>query len=970
MTPERWRRIENIFHAARARAPEAQAAFVTAECGSDSALRGEVESLLRQRDAPFLSDGAAAAAAVEPQPESPNRDGATLGPYVLGPLIGSGGMGDVYRARDVNLGRDVAVKILSSAGFTPARLARFEREARILASLNHPRIGAIYGLEQEHGVRGLVLELVDGVTLADKLRDAADRGRSGLPIAEALSIARQIADALRAAHHKGIVHRDLKPSNIKITTSGDVKVLDFGLAKFDASEPGDPSRLPVLATGDGVVLGTVAYMSPEQARGLQTDKRTDIWAFGCVLFEMLSGSRPFPGESAADVLGAITRAEPNWSALPPETTGRIHQVLRRCLAKDPERRLHDIADARLDIDDALSEEVADDLTQPVVPIRRSLSVAFWLLIAAVAGAAAGAVWMLRSTAAVEPRTPLGLSIRLPPEISLYGIGRGSSLAFAPDGQRIVFVGVGGAVRRLYARTLGGNTIVPIDGTDGAANPFFSPDGRWIGFTINPNGGKLMKIATDGGPALEVVDNVLFAARGATWTSDDAIIFEGVNPKSRGLWRVNAGGGAPGRLGDAAPGEFSPTWPQVLPGHPAVLFTLWNNTWFDSWRIASQPLEGGAVTTLVEGGSYGRVVATEGGPAYLVYARPEGLFAARFNLDRLRVEGQAVPVVPDVFTNLSGGAHFTFSANGHLAYIPGRINELTKTLLWVTREGAVNEITSIEGMSFGYRLSPDGSRLVRPNVPLRGRDRDLWIEDLERGGTAVRLTFGGIHHAPIWSADGRRVIYSKGESGQENLFWRSADGSGDEERLTTGRQQHVAGSVSPDGRLLAYAEATATRGFDIQLLPLQPRGEPRLFIGSPNGERWPMFSPDGKWLAYSSNMSGSFEIYLGSVTDSRRQIPVSKGGGHRPLWSRDGRQLYYRTVDPTQGGAMMVVDVDLSQREPRLGRPRVLFESPYQGDGDVHPDGRFLLLKKTPEEAASRTIELVLNWFDDLREKVR
>ncbi len=974
--PERWRQIEDLFHAARERPPEDRDAFLTAECAGDLALRQEVESLLGQPDGMLLRDGieAAAAALVTPAAHL-NHEGRALGAYVLGPLLGSGGMGDVYRARDAKLGRDVAVKILpDTLGQHPERLARFDREARILAALNHPNIAAIYGLEESDGLRGLVLELIDGVTLAETLR------RKCLPADEALAIARQIAHALEAAHQKGIIHRDLKPANILITLRGVVKVLDFGLAKIEASDATGPASVPALETRDGVVLGTVAYMSPEQARGLAVDKRTDIWAFGCVLYEMLTGSRPFPGESSADVLGAITSAQPNWTLLPRDTPRRVHDLLRRCLTKDPELRLHDIADARIEIDDAISGDRGDHR----LPLRDESALRYdgtrrdhprtlvpWILSGIMAIAAAVAIWLAIFATTSETRNPARVSIALPPDVSLYAIGRGSSVAVSPDGQRIVYVAVSGGRTQLHMRLLDGLDSIPIAGTEGGANPFFSPDGRWIGFMDGPNGGSLKKVPVQGGAVLTVIDSKgdglrSFAARGAAWAPDDTIVFEAINPASRGLWRVAAGGGSPERLTTPRDGELFHSWPQLVPGGKAVLYTIWNNTSFDGGRIAVQSLDGGEPTILVHGASYGRVISSGGQTAYLVYAQPEGLLAARFDVDRLRLIGRSMPVVHGVLTNLSGGAHFGVSSTGLLAYIPGKLDEVDKTLLWVGQNGATSDIAKISGIGFQYRLSPDGRRIVRPNAI--GPNRDLWVDDLEGRALPTRLTAGGVHNVPIWTHDGRRVIYSAGVP-NGNLFWRAADGTGDAERLTTSANLQIAGSVSPDGSTLAYAEIDATRGADIWLLPLQQPRQARLVLGTPFGEYNPRISPNGRWVAYQSDISGQFEIYLTAFVSGGRQIPVSKGGGFAPLWAPDGRELYYRSVEPAQGGEMMVVSIDATGAEPKISTPRVLFESPYQGEGDIAPDGRFLLLKRPPQEASARAIQLVLNWLDDLQQKV-
>jgi Tol biopolymer transport system component len=965
VTPERWGRVEELFHRARERAPEDRGAFLDAMTGGDATLREEVESLLVQQDGTLLREGLAAAATLVTSAPRVNHEGRAFGPYVLGPLLGAGGMGDVYRAHDAKLGREVAVKILPDvAGDHPGRLARFEREARILAALNHPHIGAIYGVEEsgpasasEPALRALILELVDGVTLKARLE------RGAFPVDEALGFARQIAAALAAAHQKGVVHRDLKPANISITAEGVVKVLDFGLAKIDALDAADSSALPVLTTGDGVVLGTVAYMSPEQARGHAVDKRTDIWAFGCVLYEMLTGARPFPGESAADVLAAITASEPDWSRLPRETADRVRIVLRRCLTKDLDRRLHDIADARIEIEEACDPRGAENVVPAgVLSSHPAWRVALWAAGGLAVVLLGLAVWRTGGPATMERQVPARVSIALPAGVSLAvgPLGRDSSVAISADGQHVVYAAaVDGRPTELYGRRLAEPASSPIAGTLHGMNPFFSPDGTWLGFWAEDT---LKRVPVQGGPVLTVTGAVRL--RGAAWGADGTMLFA---PMVRpGLWRIGAAGGSPARVTTPGPDEISHRWPHVLPDGRSILYTVWNDTGFDGAHVVVQPLDGRPPSTLVVGGSYGRVVALDSRRAYLVYARAEGLMAAPFDLRRLELTAPAMPVLDGVLTNLSGAAHFSVSSDGLLAYIPGDVLGLDETLLWIDRTGAASEIGAVPGMSFHYRLSPDGRRIVRLNV--RGPDRDLWIDDLDFRAAPIRLTAGGLHSDPVWTPDGQNVIYAAGGP-TANLFRRPADGRGDEERLTTGDRSHSPGSVSPDGAILAYVEHDPAGRSDIWLLPFRAPRAPRVFLRTPFDERNPMISPDGRWLAYESDVSGQFEIYLASFPDGDRHIPVSKDGGFAPLWSADARELYFRTSPPEEGdGRMMAVSIEGTTNRV-VGPPQALFSGAYRGVGDVAPDGRFLLLKRTPQQSPSRVIELVFNWRDELRAKV-
>ena len=964
MSSDRWRHVEDLFHSVRELPQSERESFLARACAGDTALMREVESLLAGREGTLLAGGLAGAAAGV-MPGHGSFAGRTLGTYQLGQMIGVGGMGEVYRARDSRLGRDVAVKILpETLARSAERLARFEREARILATLNHPNIAAIYGLEESAGIRALVLELVEGVTLAERLHTETGAARA-LLLRDALPVARQIARACEAAHQKGIIHRDLKPANIKIAPDGTVKVLDFGVAKFDASREQGPTGPGVLATTEGAVLGTVAYMSPEQARGLPVDRRTDIWAFGCVLYEMLTGCRSFPGDSSADVLGAITSRDPDWTLLPSDTPARIREVLRRCLTKDAERRYHDIADVRVDLDDAI--EAAGSTATVTSPspaahwVRQRLP---WIAAGIVVAAATAIVWLRPPQDSTDRRGPARVSIELPPAVAVYAIGRGSSVDISPDSKRIVYVAVDGLSTRLLSRPLDGVESTPVIGTEGATNPFFSPDGRWIGFWSNR---LLKKVPASGGVAITIAKDANYL--GASWGDDDTMVYSG-NPGDE-LWRVSSSGGAPRRLTTKADARSINSWPQVLPGGRSVLYTVWNNTGFEGGRIVVQPIDGGQPTVLVEHGSYGRVLV-RGKDAYLLYARPEGLFAAPFDLDTERLIGDAALVQDGVLTNLSGGAHFSVSPDGVLAYVPGGLDELDKTMVWVDPKGATTELPPMPGIGFQYRLSPDGKRLARPNAT--GANRDLWIDDLTGRSASTRLTFDRITNLPVWTPNGRRVIYQAGETG--NLFWRAADGTGDEEQLTSGKNPHVAGSVTPDGTLV-YQERHPETGFDLWMLPLDGPRRPRRFLVTPRNEGNPRTSPDGRWVAFQSNISGSVEVYLTPFPQGRPSMAVSQGGGGiSPMWSPDGRELYFRrdpsnTIGPSQGPtSMWAVTVDASGAEARVSAPRLLFPDLFQGNGDVAPDGRFLLLKQTQREASTRVIRLVFDWFDDLQAKVQ
>ena len=691
--------------------------------------------------------------------------GARLGTYEITGSLGAGGMGEVYRARDVRLHRDVAIKVLPDAVAQDAdRRARFEREARTLASLNHPHIATVHGLEEDGGVVALVMELVEGPTLAEII--AAGR----VPIAEARGIAIQIADALEAAHEQGIIHRDLKPANIKVRPDGTVKVLDFGLAKALDPNSGSgiglansPTALPSGRTEAGIILGTAAYMSPEQARGRAVDKRADIWAFGCVLYEMLTGQQAFAGESTTDVLAGVIQREPDWSQLPKDLPSPITALLRRTLQKNARERLRDIGDARLELSSSTpAVEARDDV--PAIPSVHATPAASarsraW---AALSGAfAAGALiagtavswWPVPPAAPDAPAAPIRSLVMMPPDASI-ALTRGSAVVLSPDGRQLAVVGRIGKTIRLYLRSLDTFEMVPLAGTDDASNPFFSPDGRWLGFFADS---KLKKVSVDGGAPVALAD--ARTPRGEAWLADDSILITANN--NVGLSRVPVVGGAPQPFSTLATGEMSHRWPRALEGGSAVLFTVWNDTGWDPARVAVQRSGEREHRVLVEGGGYARSMRDPAtGRTYLLYARAEGVVAAPFDVDRLAVTGAPVPIVDNVITNLSGGAHFDIGG-GTLAYIPGSLGEGNRDLVWVMLDGTATPARRVPQMSQDFSLSPDGTRILRNNTV---GNRDVWIEDLSRGtSTRVTITSGELRRSLVTRRAMDRVCARRADS---------------------------------------------------------------------------------------------------------------------------------------------------------------------------------------------------------------
>ena len=878
--------------------------------------------------------------------------GTILGTYEITSHIGSGGMGDVYQAHDTKLGRDVAIKVLPEQFARDSeRLARFQREARMLAALNHPNIAAIYGLEECGGIHYLVMELVPGQTLRERTA-----GERPLLVEEALAIARQMAEALEAAHEKNIIHRDLKPANVKVTPASRVKVLDFGLAKAFAGDTAtdDPSNSPTLSalpTQQGIIMGTAAYMSPEQARGKAVTKSTDIWAFGCVLYELLTGKHAFRGEDVTEILAAVVMKDPDWTRLPENTPPTMQTLLRHCLRKDRRQRLQDATDVRIQIEDALLAPSADAANTAAAKAMRAFrrrwlafALSFGVLAAAVASLA---VWYLKPALPTPPPSVSRFTITLPEGDQLAGLDR-PSLALSPDGSRLAYIATRGGAQQIYLRAMDGLESKPIPGTEGAAQPSFSPDGQWLIFFTNED---LKKVSVNGGPALVLSD--ARAPRGAAWGSAGAIVFAPANAGV--LQQVSDAGGDSQPLTHFEPGDAFHRWPEFLPGGKAVLFTA--GTLADQ-QAAVHSIDTGERRNLVQEASMVRYAPS----GHLIYTQPRAatLMAVPFDPQRLQVTGAAVPVVQDVLQSPAAGvAQYSISANGSLAYIPGGLQETQSSLVWVTRNGTEEPLAAPPRAYRTPRLSPDGTRVAVS-------DGQVWLYDLSRQ-TLTRFTFEGWNEHPVWTPDGKRIAFLSSREGPNNIYWQLADGSGGLERLTTSDPSHFPRSWSPDGQLLAFHENAPTTGLDLWVLSLSdPARAAQPFLRTQFNEGAPVFSPDGRWLAYVSNETGRYEVYVQPFPGPGGKSQISTEGGSEPVWNRNGRELFYRN-----GDAMMVVDI-ASQPAFVAGNPRVLFEKQYVAGNtnsvyDVSPDGqRFLMVKETPQAGSATQINVVLNWFEDLK----
>jgi serine/threonine-protein kinase len=880
--------------------------------------------------------------------------GTHLGPFEILAPIGAGGMGEVYRAKDTKLKREVALKVLpdSFAGDRD-RMARFQREAEMLASLNHRNIAQIYGVED----RAIVMELVEGGTLSGPL-----------PIETALNYARQIAEALEYAHERGVIHRDLKPANIKVTPDGTVKLLDFGLAKAiedPTSSRDDPEHSPTLTLGVtrvGVILGTAAYMSPEQASGRTADRRADIWGFGAVLYEMLSGKRAFVGESVSDTLACVLKVEPDWTALPAETPAAIRRLIQRCLTKDRKQRLQAIGEARIAIDQSLSGAIPET-TEPL-PARRRIMPWVVAVAAVLAAGVAGWGWW-RATRPVE-RPLVRLDVDLGSEVALTTYV-GGNVILSPDGRRLVYCS--GDPRRLYTRRMDQPKASELPGTEGAAFPFFSPDGQWVGFSTET---KLNKISVEGGAVVPLAD--LPPSPGASWGTDGNILLG--RAFSNGLTRISANGGALTPVLSLAPGELGYIFPQILPGGKAVLFVDHRKVALSTANIEVFTFADRQRKTLVRGAAYARYLPS----GHLVYTNKGTLFAIPFDVDRLETRGTPVVLLDDVwYETIAGDVDLDFAQTGTLVFRRGGRGAAAemRTIQWVDGAGKKEPLLAKPGAySVGsgtnnlLRLSPDGKRIAL--VVKEGASQNVWVYNPQRD-TMTKLTFGEeAYNSPIWSPDGQYVVFSAPGMG---ISRTRADGAGQPQPLTQSREFQAPCSFTPDGKRLAYLENPGK--WQIWTLPLEDQGgqlkagKPEQFLKSQFYDYGPMFSPDGHWLAYQSDESGAIEVYVRAypppVSGQGRKWQISNSGGGEPLWSRNGHELVYR-----KGDQLMSVSYSINGDSFVAEKPRVWITKLGGTSFDLAPDGKRVAVVTPVESKESpkpdHEVTFLFNFFDELRRR--
>ena len=933
MASDRWRQIEELYQSALKLGAEERSALLA---GADPDLRREVEALLAEQGDSTVTQVAA---------------GFQLGTYRIEAPIGEGGMGVVYRALDTKLNRPVAVKFLSNELADTAARRRFQREAQLASALNHPHILTVYDAGEFEGRQYLVTEFVDGGTLKSWAKQEPRTWR------QSVELLTGVADGLAAAHQAGILHRDIKPENILVAKNGYAKLADFGLAKLDEGAQGEATRTVTEGrTRLGMVLGTIAYMSPEQASGKPLDARSDIFSFGIVLYEILGGRRPFTGASDLELLKTIIHGSPE--PLGAEVPLALRNVVEKALEKDPAERYQSMRDMVVDLRRMIRQTVEGGVSASASAVRvsspRRPGVLLWggvfLLLAVLGGLA---IWKMKPSSPTASGPVSRIAITLPPGHVFAAFEAGVSVALSPDGTRLAYVARQGGLQQVYLRSLEGLDGKPVPGSEGGVQPFFSPDSQWLGFFA---GGKLKKISVGGGEALGIAD--ASDPRGASWGSDGKIMF--VPSRNGAVWQVSAAGGAPQPLTHMPDNENSHRWPEILPGGQAFLFAAGRGgrNW-DTALVAVQLAGSGQRHDLIQRGTNAHYASS----GHLVYALGGTVMAVPFDRQRLEVKGPPVPVIESVLQlPLSGAAQYSFSATGSMVYVPASVPAAQRRLVWVSRNGSEEPLAAPPRGYRHPRVSPDGRRIA---VAIEGQETQIWLYDVARE-TLTRLTIeGNTNNNPDWTPDGKRIIFASNRGTRESgFYWQLADGSSAAERLTAAPDG--TGSWSSAGRVMAVDGNDAATGRDIYIL--RPGGfQPLVF--TPFNEGSPTFSPDGRWLAYASDASGRYEIYVQPYPGPGGRLQISTDGGTEPVWSRNGRELFYRS-----GDKMMAVEID-TRANLSAGKPKSLFQGLYQptpvfeANYDVAPDGRFLMIKPGAEEQAPTQVNVVLNWFEELKRLV-
>jgi serine/threonine protein kinase/Tol biopolymer transport system component len=885
--------------------------------------------------------------------------GTKLGPYEILSALGAGGMGEVYRGRDTRLERDVAIKVLpSNLSSDPSLKQRLEREAKAVSKLSHPHICTLHDIGHQDGVDFLVMELLEGETLEQRLTKGA------LSSEQTVRYAAQIAEALAKAHKQGLTHRDLKPSNIMLTKSG-AKLMDFGLAKQAGPAPlaaaltemtMEQSKL----TGEGTIVGTFQYMAPEQLEGKEADARTDIFALGEVIYEMVTGKPAFSGKSRASLIAAILTTEPpSITQLQPLTPRVLERVVKKCLAKDPEERWQSASDLASELQwmaEGGSQASAAVMTADRRSFRSSATrrLAPWGLIAALAISVAILSWRQFLSPTSDSRPIAHLTVNLPLKVSL-GVPEYPLFALSRDGTQLVFVGAKDGVTQLYTRRINQWDAVPITGTEGASRPFLSPDGQWVAFT---SGRTLKKVAVAGGPTIDLAET---GWGGGSWGADDLIVY--TQTYNGGLWKISASGGSPQMLTspDRSKSELAHWWPQILPDGDTVIFTAFS-TPNERSSIAVRSLKTGKEKTLIEGGTFGRYL-----PGYLIFSRGETLIAVPFDERKLELTGAPVPVLDGIACfPQNGDSEFAVSENGTFAFLPTSFIATEQKLVSIDRKGKIQTIRDNIHLHGGLRLAPDGQRIALGLIEA-GHPPDIWIHDLMRGSFS-RLTHGpASNFNPIWTPDGKHLLYTS-ERPLFEIYRKSADGGGTEEAVLTTPNDKYPISISPDGNTLLFSTSDPNTQADLWLAPLQQPKDAKPFVVSPFDETQGTISPDGRWVAYQSDESGKSEIYVVDFPGGANRVQASTDGGSEPVWSRNGKELFYRSGKkfmsvPVKAGASFIPDSG-----------HVLFESDFVANSkqgiaayDVSPDGqRFYFVQEDSKKDRQAKLSLVLNWSEELK----
>ncbi len=875
--------------------------------------------------------------------------GTKLGPYEIISPLGAGGMGEVYRARDTRLDRDVAIKVLlANLASDPSLKQRLEREAKAVSKLSHPHICTLHDIGHQDGIDFLVMELVEGESLEQRLV------KGPLPTDQVIRYAAQIADALAKAHKRGFTHRDLKPANIMLGKSG-AKLMDFGLAKQSGPAPlataltemtMDQAKL----TGEGTIVGTFQYMAPEQLEGKEADARTDIFALGEVIYEMATGKPAFTGKSRASLIAAILTIDPpSISELQPLAPTTLERVVKKCLAKDPDDRWQSASDLASELNWMLTGGSQTGVAMPLItrvqPRRRALWIGAGL---AVALAAALLAWQLGR--GEHSPAPVHLTIALPPSKSLLNNST-EPLAISPDGSTVAYAAYGEDRKpQLYLRKLGSFESAPVAGTEGGRSPFFSPDGAWLGFVSEDT--KLKKVLLRGGSPVTVADGAFF---GGAWVDDTIYYVKGF---TAGIYAVSAAGGQPRQVTKpgSAPDDRAHLWPSVFPGNNGLIFTVWTGRTFNEARIEGLLFDSGKRKVLIEGATSGRYLPS----GHLAYTRNGTLFVVGFDAKRLEVKGTPVPLIEGVMTGASNGdADFAVSNNGTLVFEPGTFTSFQRNLVWMDRSGKATNITPEVKPYATPALSPDGKRIA---LTLESSTFDVWVYDLERDAL-TKVTFGADDYRPHWSPDGKLLAYDSSKSGSQQVYVKHGIAQGEEVAVTDGPDSKGLWDWTPDGREIVFGRKNGTTGWDIYAAAVEGDHKPRPLVLGPFTQGQARVSPDGKWLAYASDESGQYEVFVQAMSDSSTRAQISSEGGTEPRWARSGSELLFRSKD-----RLMSVKFQPGG-EFNPGKPVLLFEdkAPWTGY-DVAPDGRLLVVRDATDKASGTQINVVLHWFEELEQE--